>query len=176
MKLTEEEFYKSELQMGISGKNPDFVALTKKTYEQLIIKFDTVLDYGAGMGVYANTFHEAGKKVYVWDKFKIHKEHIKFNYPYLNILNEPITTDLMLFIEVAEHMTDKQIDNLFKKIKPNYILFSSTSDTSPRDEDWGHINIKPQVDWVSMFEKIGYQLSGTLQYPTHYTKLFQCVY
>lgn len=174
--ISEEQFYKEEIKMGITGRNPDFVNLTKKTFEQLIIKFNTVLDYGAGLGVYANTFYEYGKEVYVCEKFKIHKEHIKSNYPYLKILNEPITTDLMLFIEVAEHMTDKQIYNLFSKIKPNYILFSSTSDTSPRDEDWGHINIKPQVDWIKMFEGFNYRLMGELKYPTHYSKLFECAY
>ena len=173
--ISEQEFYNIEIELGISGKNPDYVNLTKQTLSQLAISFKTVLDYGAGMGVYSNTFHEAGFQVYVWEKFKVHRDHIRYNYPHLNIINEPITTDLMLFIEVSEHMTDRQLNNLFNKIKPKYILFSSTSEKQDNDDAWGHINIKTQDDWVRLFYSHDYRLLKHLKYPTEWTKLFELV-
>jgi hypothetical protein len=71
-------------------------------------------------------------------------------------------------------MTDKEIKALFKKIKPKYILFSSTSESKPEwDELWGHINIKSQNEWVDLFFDFGYKLIKDLQLPTPYTKLFE---
>jgi 2-polyprenyl-3-methyl-5-hydroxy-6-metoxy-1,4-benzoquinol methylase len=75
----------------------------------------------------------------------------------------------MLFIEVAEHMTDKELTVLFKKIKPNYILFSSTPNVTDSDNDWGHINIKPKEEWLTFFEKKGYVLEKFVTLPTEWS-------
>lgn len=172
--LSEKEFYDYEISLGITGDNPDFVKLTELTANQLNFEYKTVLDYGAGLGVYANTFKRKGYQVYVWDKFRIHVKHIKEHYPDLTILKQPLTTDLMLFIEVAEHMTDDQLFNLFQKIKPTYILFSSTSQKTEKDKEWGHINIKEQDEWLKVFNWLGYKFVRDLQYPTKWSKLFKC--
>lgn len=172
--ISEQEFYEHELSLGIDGNNPQFVKLTELTARQLNFDYHTVIDYGAGMGVYANAFHLLGKQVYAWDKFKVHVEHIKNTYPHIQIVKQPMSTDLMLFIEVAEHMTDNQIFNLFKKIQPKFVLFSSTSTKSADDEKWGHINIKQQDEWIKTFEFLNYKFVTDLQYPTKWSKLFRC--
>lgn len=172
--ITDIEFLKAELRMGISFHNPEFVNLANKTAEQVVGLGQSVLDYGAGTGVYASAFHNAGFTVSIWELFDAHKKYITHNIPHLNIIDEPITTDIMAFIEVAEHMTDKELNALFKKIKPKYILFSSTSTKVPDwDESWGHINIKEQDEWIAFFKKKGYELEKDLQYPTNYSKLFK---
>jgi 2-polyprenyl-3-methyl-5-hydroxy-6-metoxy-1,4-benzoquinol methylase len=78
----------------------------------------------------------------------------------------------MLFIEVAEHMTDKELDKLFKSISPKYILFSSTSERTVWDMAWGHINVKEQNEWVTFFENKGYSLVKETNVPTQWSKLF----
>ena len=79
----------------------------------------------------------------------------------------------MAFIEVAEHMTDKELNALFKKIKPTYILFSSTSQKTDNDEAWGHINIKQQNEWDAIFSSKGYEIYKQLSIPTSWSKIYK---
>jgi len=173
--ITHEEFLKAELDMGISGDNHEFINLANVTVNQLSIPYHSVLDYGAGIGVYSDAFHRAGKEVYTFELWQPHKDYIKEKFPHLNLIDKPITTDLLCWIEVAEHMTDKEISALFKKIKPKYILFSSTPNKTENDEAWGHIHILQPHEWDILIGKYGYTLEKELQYPTPWAKLFQCV-
>ncbi len=171
--ITPEQFLSNELEWGISASNEAFVELTRQTVKQLDIPFKSVLDFGAGTGVYAEAYRKAGYDTYAYEIWDAHKNYIKSNFPELTIIDKPITTDLMNFIEVAEHMTDKELNSLFKLIKPNYIIFSSTSNKTDWDADWGHINVKEQSEWIEFFNKLGYTLIKELNYPTNYTKLWQ---
>jgi len=173
--ITHEEFLKAELDMGISVDNPDFINLANATVNQLTIPYHSVLDYGAGIGVYSDAFHRAGKEVYTFELWQPHKDYIKEKFPHLNLIDKPITTDLLCWIEVAEHMTDKEISALFKKIKPNYILFSSTPNKTDNDEAWGHIHIQDHQGWVDTMQKHNYTFIQHLSHPTPWAKLFQCV-
>jgi 2-polyprenyl-3-methyl-5-hydroxy-6-metoxy-1,4-benzoquinol methylase len=174
MIISEEEFLKTELEMGISLDNPAFIGLANNTAQSVIgLDFRTVMDYGAGVGAYANAFWAWNKKVVIYEKFKPHREYIQKNLPHIEIVDEPITTDLMLFIEVAEHMNNEELDALFEKIKPTYILFSSTSQRTDWDEHWGHINVKEQSEWVTFFESKNYKLVREQSVPTTWSKVFK---
>ena len=170
--VSDKEFLRIELEMGISLDNPNFVSLAKNTAEQIKGLGHSLLDYGAGTGVYADAFHKAGFDVFIWEKFDAHKEYIRERLPYLNIIDKPITTDIMAFIEVAEHMTDKELNALFKKIKPNYILFSSTSQKTDNDEAWGHISVREQSEWDAFFSGYGYKVEKQLSIPTSWAKIY----
>jgi 2-polyprenyl-3-methyl-5-hydroxy-6-metoxy-1,4-benzoquinol methylase len=171
---TPAEFLKAELDMGISMFNEQFVNLCKHTAEQISeLEVKSVLDYGAGTGVYAESYRRLGYDVYAYEIWEEHKNYIRENAPQVNIVDKPITTDLMNFIEVAEHMTDAEIISLFAAISPKYILFSSTSQTTEWDLAWGHINVKDQSEWVKLFHNLGYEYVKPLPYPTNYTKLFK---
>lgn len=174
MTITDKEFLRTELEMGIGLGNPQFEALASMTAEAVNGLGHTILDYGAGTGVYSKAFHQAGFDVFIWEKFDAHKEYIREYQPHLRIIDEPITTDIMAFIEVAEHMTDKELNALFKKIKPEYILFSSTSERKPGwDESWGHINIKDQHEWDAYFMGKGYEILRQLTIPTTWAKIYK---
>lgn len=173
--ISHEEFLQTELEMGINGDNPNFINLANATVNQLSIDYKSVLDYGAGIGVYSDAFYRAGKDTYTFELWKPHREYMKMKFPHLNIVKEPITTDLLCWIEVAEHMKDEEIDALFKKIKPKYILFSSTPHTTDNDEAWGHIHIQDHQGWVATMQKHNFTYIQSLSYPTPWTKLFQCV-
>jgi len=41
------------------------------------------------------------------------------------------------------------------------------------DETWGHINIKSDTQWVSMFRSFGYKLIEKPKTPTLWTLAFQ---
>lgn len=159
--LSPEEFLRIEIEAGISADNPEFIRLAEAT-EQMITKLDlpilSVLDYGAGTGVYADAFQRARYDVKAFDIWQSHLSYIAQKFPNVVRVDNPVTTDLMLFIEVAEHMIDKEIRTLFRKIRPQYILFSSTPFTTDNDEAWGHINVKHSGQWLGLFDQLGYEL------------------
>jgi SAM-dependent methyltransferase len=174
MLLTDKEFLEYELQAGIGMHNELFKDLARNTVEQIIdLPIKSVLDYGAGTGVYSDAYFQAGYHIVAFEIFESHREYMKQNVAYVEIVDKPITTDLLNFIETAEHMTDKELNALFKKIKPNYILFSSTSQRVPGfDESWGHCNIKEQHEWDSFFKTKGYSKIKDLAQPTNWSKLY----
>lgn len=172
--INDKEFLAAELEMGIGFHNESFKNLAKATLNAVSdLNFTTVLDYGAGTGVYADAFQQAGFDVSAFELWDAHKEYIKANAPNVKLVNKPITTDLMLFIEVAEHMTDKEFNALFKVIKPNYILFSSTFEKTDWDAEWGHIRVLQPEEWDILFEKKGYVKIKNLNFPTSWSKLYQ---
>ena len=185
MSLTEEQFLELELKMGISPFNQGFIRLCTATVHaiQSEIEFGTVLDYGAGVGAYSKAYRQNGYLTFSYEIFKPHRDYMIENIPNSILLHEPITTDLMNFIEVAEHMTDEEIVTLFKKIEPEHILFSSTPnynvegtekyDYMDRDSEWGHINIKSHEGWNEMFDSLGYDFVKPMSLPTTWSKLYK---
>jgi 2-polyprenyl-3-methyl-5-hydroxy-6-metoxy-1,4-benzoquinol methylase len=174
MLITEQEFLEYELNHGIGMHNDLFKDLARNTVSQIEdLPVVSVLDYGAGTGVYSDAYFKAGYDIKAFEIFKSHREYMAKETPYIEIVDEPITTDLLNFIETAEHMTDKELDYLFSKIEPNYILFSSTSQRVPGfDEQWGHISIKEQHEWDSYFKTKGYSKIKDLSLPTTWSKLY----
>ena len=172
--ISDVEFLAAELSMGISLDNPAFRELAKATVDQVKeLEIKTILDFGAGTGVYSDAYHNAGYDIKAFEIFKSHRDYMAEKVPHIQIIDKPITTDLLSFIETAEHMTDKELKDLFKNIEPKYILFSSTSERKPGwDEPWGHINIKEQTEWDIFFNKIGYHLIKPMQHPTNWSKLY----
>lgn len=171
--ITDKEFLEAELSMGISYDNPQFRALAKATADQLAgLGAKTVLDFGAGTGVYADAYHQAGYEVKAFEIFQSHRDYMAEKVPHIQIVDEPITTDVLSFIETAEHMTDTELDILFSTISPEFILFSSTSQKTDYDESWGHINVKKQAEWDKYFSQKGYEKLKDLTVPTSWAKLY----
>lgn len=174
MLISPDEFLKAELEMGIGFHNPAFTNLAAEVAKIVRLYGETILDYGAGTGVYADAYHQAGMKSYAFDIWESHKTYIRQNAPHVEIVEKPITTDVLSWIEVAEHMTDNEIDTLLEMIKPKYILFSSTPEHTDWDLEWGHINTKSHDEWIEVFRHHGYSLLKNLSHPTSWAKLFKC--
>jgi len=171
--MSDKEFLATELDNGIGMHNPNFKELARLSVDQIKdLEIKTVLDYGAGTGVYSDAFHQAGYDIKAFEFFKAHRDYMKEHVPHIHILKNPITTDLLHFIETAEHMTDKELDSLFNIIAPKYVLFSSTSEKTDNDIPWGHINIKEQAEWDLFFELKGYFKVKDFLVPTTWTKLY----
>lgn len=169
MNYTPAQFLDFELNNGINADNPTFIALADATAKAVTEPVISVLDFGAGTGVYSAAFHRAGYEVYAYEIWEEHKAYIREKYPYVKFAGKPFTTDLMLFIEVAEHLEEQHIRNLFKEIRPKYILFSSTPHKNPGfDEDWGHILIQTEDEWLDLFDSMGYEYVRKFHVPTHW--------
>lgn len=173
MLLTPEEFLAIELQMGISADNEVFMKLAEDTTKMVDFTPESIMDFGAGVGAYTYAFKKKFPNTKAFEIWKPHQQYIRHKFPDIELLDEPETTDLMLFIEVAEHMTDMEIINLFNKIAPQRILFSSTPYPSSNDAEWGHINLKQPSAWDAMFDFFGYDLERPLNKPTAWAKMYK---
>lgn len=167
------DFLKQEVEWGISADNPDFVNLAKETINQVVdLNIKTILDYGAGVGVYAEQARLKGYDVYAYDIWESHREYMTNKFPELKQTDKVMTTDLLVFIEVAEHMTDEEVNKVMTTIQPQYILFSACNTTTENDEYWGHINIKQPNEWHLFLKQYGYNVIKQLQYPTDHAFLY----
>lgn len=172
--MTEQQFLDEELAMNLTMDNSDFVALAESVcdYVEKYV-WGSLIDYGCGTGVYAEVVRQRGYYVFALDVFKTHRDYCKKHYPDLKVIARPVKADLMYFIEVAEHMTDQEIQKALKYIDPKYILFSSTPETTPQDEDWGHINIKQEPEWIEMFIGLGYKVIDKPNTPTTWSLMLE---
>ncbi len=174
-KLTDKDFLQAELDNGINLDNPMFMDLARHTIAQLNGYGSTLIDYGCGVGAYAKAAMDNGFQVEVIEKFKAHRDYLKEKLPSLKIVKKLKSVDIMLFIEVAEHMTDNQIIGLFEQGHPIWILFSSTPHKSQFDIEWGHINVKQPQEWDQLFLKIGYRIHKHISLPTEWSKIYQLI-
>jgi 2-polyprenyl-3-methyl-5-hydroxy-6-metoxy-1,4-benzoquinol methylase len=174
--ITEKEFLEAELLMNLTMNNPDFVALAESVFRYVErYPYAILIDYGCGTGVYSEVARTRGDGISVLalDIFKSHRDYCKEQYPNLKVIARPVKADLMYFIEVAEHMTDQEIQKALNAIDPKYILFSSTPETTEWDLDWGHINIKQEHEWIAMFEKLGYKVIDKPNTPTTWALMLE---
>ena len=174
--ISQDEFLEKELNWGLHHRNPKFRKLADLTAKQLIPYKDmSFIDYGAGTGVYSLSLQEHGFNLVAQDVFKSHRDYMKEQLPELKVIARPVKADFMLFIEVAEHMTDSEIVKAIDTIQPKMILFSSTSEKTEQDEEWGHVNIKSQSEWLTFWAELGFTLQSGLVRPTSWTKLLKRV-
>lgn len=175
MNLTEDQFLEAELiNFQLTMDNPDFVALAQEVANYCKkFKPESVLDFGCGTGVYSEIFRREGFNITAQDKFKSHRDYCKETHPLLKVYQKPREADLMLWIEVAEHMTDLEIIKALDVVLPRIILFSSTPNKTEFDADWGHINIKTEKEWIDMFKGFGYKLIEKPKTPTLWALTFQ---
>jgi 2-polyprenyl-3-methyl-5-hydroxy-6-metoxy-1,4-benzoquinol methylase len=169
--ITEQEFLNAEVEiMNLTMNNEAFVNLAKSV-SNYCRKFDAsnVIDYGCGTGVYSEVLRMEGYNVMAQDVFKSHRDYCKQQYSELNVIARPKAAELMLFIEVAEHMTDQEIKNAIDFIEPRIILFSSTPESTVNDAQWGHINIKQEPEWIEFWKGLGYAVLEKPQTPTSWS-------
>lgn len=175
MKITEEQFLKAELElMNLTMDNPAFVALAQEVCDY-IAQYNpkSIIDFGCGTGVYSEVIRQDGWNIVAQDIFKSHRDYCRKNYPDLKIIASPKETEMMLFIEVAEHMEDEEIKLAIFKISPEFILFSSTPEVTENDERWGHINVKQESEWLEFWKGLGYVLIDTPQTPTKWALMLK---
>jgi 2-polyprenyl-3-methyl-5-hydroxy-6-metoxy-1,4-benzoquinol methylase len=173
--ISEEEFLKAEIEtLNLTMNNELFVGLAKSV-ANYCKKFDpsSVIDYGCGTGVYSEVMRQEGFNIMALDVFKSHRDYCKEQYSELKVIARPKAAEMMLFIEVAEHMTDQEIKNAIDVIEPEMILFSSTPHTTTNDAEWGHINIKQEEEWIAFWKVLGYKVLEKPSTPTTWTLMLE---
>ena len=176
LKASDKEFYDYEVSIGVTPENPDYYNLMDQVAYNISLIAKDVIEIGAGMGTLGECLLKRNCSYYGIEPNKYHREFAKTRGIELHDLGDyPNKCDLIISIEVFEHLTDRQINDYLSTIEAKYFYFSSTPHlTTPEfDNWWGHINIKQENEWISLFNKFGYKLIAKNGMPTDWTLIFQ---
>lgn len=122
---------------------------------------DSVLDLGCGLGGYIQKFNEWGTPhVFGIDGFKETKYFLCDGNYLQHDLAESIdlekTYDIVICVEVAEHIHEKYADQLISNILRHagkMVIFSAARPGQPGNN---HINCKPTSSWLNKWERLGW--------------------
>jgi cyclopropane fatty-acyl-phospholipid synthase-like methyltransferase len=186
-KLTDKEFFDAEISMGITPDNPDYLRLHYNLGQMIIDRFKPkrTLEIGAGVGTCLEYLLKNDVEAWAIDLNPFEKEFFdnrnpgfKDHYKIMPMghLNGFLVAkvDVLISIEVMEHITDAELLEAIPYLAQNckYFLFSSTPDHTDWDYAWGHINVKSEAEWLSFFSP-WFTLEEKLTQPTTWTLLFK---
>ena len=131
----------------------------------ILSKSMKILDYGCSVGFLIKAFRKLGyKKIFGFDisnwALKIAKKNK------CKILKDfKGSYDLGIFLDVLEHMNDKEIKKVFKKAKFKRLLVRIPCADKNSNKfylkvsriDKTHINCKNKKSWISLFKSFGYK-------------------
>ena len=169
-----------EMSHGINLESVQFENMYKNTADTVnrLISFETVSDLGGGVGAYSRALKRLGKTVNYYDANAHHLYYaqgynVAHTYTLGDFSTKTIEADLVVCIEVMEHMTDDSIKRTLDNCNCKYFHFSSTPHTNKMDEDWGHINIKQENEWIELFKQHGFNLKTKVSVPTQWSLLYE---
>lgn len=120
----------------------------------------SVLDVGCAMGFLVETLHERGVEAFGIDISDYAIQHVIDELkPYCTLASVldpfPRTYDLIVCIEVLEHLTSAECDQAIANIcqSADDVLFSSTPDDF---REATHINVRPPEYWAGIFARYGF--------------------
>ena len=169
------EFFEVSSEMDANQRSPAYRAL----FEQLSLWIKgtlnpaTAIEIGAGPGYLLFCLnrlgiHTLGVDGNPYSKEFFQREHPEFAGKYIldmSFQNDYPPADVVISIEVFEHLPDKEIHRVLSKIRgnisPKYVVFSSTPHADPHpgwDIVWGHINLKRPEQWRDLFACYSYEL------------------
>lgn len=126
-----------------------------------LFKFESVIDIGCGPGIYLLPFKQAGMEVYGIDGAPAAGQSLDAHEFELVDLRNPWTPpkqfDLVLCVEVAEHLKLEHAENLIGIICKSASLVFFTA-ARPGQGGEGHWNEQPKEYWIALFEKFGFVL------------------
>lgn len=198
--LSAKQFFEWEVANGLTQDNPAYknmhYGLAKKLFNEYG-RPDTILEIGPGPGALLEGFINEGvlmpfgfdMNVYEqrhfvnrnpdYEKYYVVAKLHEIRKIWPQILEPTFSfIPLVVSIEVFEHIPDEEIRPALQFIAKNcqYFYFSSTPHTHENpdfDIQWGHINVKPQADWIKLFAECGFVLHKMENTPTPWAMVFK---
>jgi hypothetical protein len=173
---TDKEFFDHEMSIGVNPENPEYFMLMDGTANIIKNYARNIIEIGAGMGTLGECLIHKGCDYYGIEPNKYHRDFAKTRLVELHDLGGyPSHAQMIVSIEVLEHLTDEQINEYLESIEADYFYLSSTPyETTPEfDAWWGHINIKSVDEWIEFFAEYGYSVHKKLNIPTDWSILFK---
>lgn len=186
---TFEEEYRDTFRMGVNLHNEQHKENVKSIVDKIMEEFEikSVLDVGCGNGAFLAEFlHREDVIAHGVDLNPFWKEEWDKKYPeaagyFINmdfgkVKFDKAAADLIMCIEVMEHLDDKTVHKWVKKFSElgKWVIFTSVpySEGPAWDKYWGHLNLKPTNHWVEIFKKYGFTLIRKQQPPAPWGMLF----
>lgn len=188
-KFTDAEYFAEEMRRGIHNGNPSHMKVHAQLAKWIAknLKPANLLEIGCGTGAFLECCLNENLNAWGYDTSIFHKSYwdnrnpkVKERFIY-GTDNIPITSmyDCVVSIEVFEHLTAEQCHDYLRDLEGHckWFIFSSTSDkdTPEFDEQWGHINVQPQMAWDRCFAEYGFDIDERLTFPTPWTKVYKNV-
>lgn len=187
--LNSKEFYEISCEMGLNQDNPEYRRMFENFSKWVVrtLKVKTGLEIGSGPGYFLYCLNKLGLETRGMDGNSFSQAYFQAKHPefanhyHLDPYFEQSygEVDVLLTIEVFEHIDDLGLEAVFKKIreqvKPKVIVFSSTPYADPHpgwDMQWGHINMKPIPVWDDLFAKNGFVASKRIPPVTDWARLY----
>ncbi len=166
----DKSYFKSLNYTDYLSRRDRYLKLAQEIHEllgsrlRLFNKTSVLMDYGCAVGFLMEGFNELGyKNVYGYDisKWATSQAEIKG----LKILNkvERKAFDIIICLDVLEHMRDEEIYQTFKEYQSNIMLARIPCSTDGKrfvldvsNRDKTHINMKTKVGWVKLLNRLGY--------------------
>lgn len=174
MNSFDEQYFKTINYTNYLDREHRYIKLANELFTYLkTIKFitdtTTFIDYGAGVGFLTNSIRKMG---YACDSYDISEWAIKYGYEkygieYISYQHKKY--DVMIALDVFEHMTDTQIVDVFNTFKSDYLIIRIPCSSNGIDfhldvskKDPTHINCKTKLEWQSFFIKNDFNQIQTL--------------
>jgi SAM-dependent methyltransferase len=128
----------------------------------------SVVDFGCGLGNWLFEFQQHGVDDIKGYEYFINEDKIVINSNLIekkdlsSIISSDKKFDLVICLEVAEHLPEKSADNIVKSLTnhSDTILFSAAL---PHQGGQNHINEQYFQYWVAKFNKLGYEFNSDLR-------------
>lgn len=155
---------------GGNVKFGDHNTITPSLWRQLVERFAvrSMLDVGCGEGHAVKFFHSIGVIAHGIDALRKNVERAVHPIAYHDLTEAPyiMPVDLVLSIEVAEHIEEKFLKNYLDTLcNGNIIAFTHAR---PRQEGHHHVNCREEEYWVSHFANRGYRVD---EYNYHWRRV-----
>lgn len=165
--LTPEEFFAAERRMGLTQDNMHYFNMHRKLALWIweTFKPQRVLEIGCGPGALLESLLEMGiaaggidpcapARDYFLKRNPQWANEYRLTWPDENIIT---LADVLVSIEVFEHLTDAQIIEAIERVNFKHLVFSSTSrfKNTEFERQWGHINVKQPHEWDAFFKPLG---------------------
>jgi 2-polyprenyl-3-methyl-5-hydroxy-6-metoxy-1,4-benzoquinol methylase len=166
--IYDETYFKSLNYSGYLEREDRYKKTAKELFEYLkknkfLNETCSILDYGCAVGFLVKGFRAIGINCEGYDISEWAKSYAnKLGIVYIEF--SPREFDLLISLDVFEHMTDEEIVLTLKNFKSKYIIFRIPCSTDGGKtfhleisrRDVSHINCKTKKQWVDFFKKEGF--------------------
>jgi 2-polyprenyl-3-methyl-5-hydroxy-6-metoxy-1,4-benzoquinol methylase len=164
-----EDYYKTINYQDYLSRKDRYSRLAAETSQLLtqiclLNKDSRILDYGCAVGFLIEGLKNLGYKnscgfeISEWASNEARKKGLEVYNEFFNF-----SWDVMFALDVLEHMTDKQIREVFHFYKTNCLVFRIPVSNDRKtyilpvsNQDPTHVNCKTVSDWEELFKSLGY--------------------
>lgn len=152
---------KSHPDLGGNIRHGDLASFTPTLWKFIIERYgiESMLDVGAGEGHAVKWFNRAGVWAHGFDGLPMNVQRAVCPISHHDLKRGPfmMPVDLVLCVEVVEHIEEMHIDNLMKTLANGRVVMMTHA--VPGQSGYHHVNCQPEAYWQQKMSAAGYEPS-----------------